>query len=83
MHMKVTDIGSKLGLIQVVADIGSEQWQDKVIDPDASFLPADVAPLLVLGCKRAIETRRDAIIELHFSAEFHGNGFGARVPLQS
>lgn len=83
MHVKIANIGHKLRLVQIVADVGTKHRQNEVIDPDAPFLPADMAPLLVLCCKRAIETRRDAVVELHFSTELHRHRFGTRIPLQS
>ena len=55
MHVKIANIGHEFRLIQIESDIRSVHWKNEIIDPDAPFLAADVAPLLMLGRKRAIE----------------------------
>lgn len=82
MHVKIADIGDKLWLDQIVADIRSVEGQYEVIDPDATFLAADMAPLLMLGSKGAVEARRNAMIELHLGAELHRHRLGTPFSLK-
>lgn len=82
MHVEIANIGCELWLYQVESDVRTITRQHKIIDPNATFFAADVAPLLMLGRKRAVETSGHTVVELHLGSEFHRHWFGTSFPLQ-
>ena len=82
VHMEVADIRTELRLVQVEANVRTEIRENEIIDPNASPLTADMAPLLVFGRERTVEACRYLIIELQFCGELHRHWFRATDSLQ-